>query len=145
MAALAMGAMSASAQTAIEEPGFFDNFDWSGWWCDHSDDSPCLLWQHAWSGRYQYLQAGHTGICPGVEGAFGVNTSSWRNRVHSSTAFDNSYVGAFGAVDLFNLLEATTVKAVCSTLMSWPELVGTPIYQSGDVPDHNYFGNKGRA
>ena len=79
----------------------------------------CVEWQVSIS-----TSRSHRHFALGVEGAFGVNTSSWRNRVRSSTAFDNSYVGAFGAVDLFNLLEATTVKAVCSTLMSWPELVG---------------------
>lgn len=41
----------------------------------------------------------------GVEGVFGVNTSSWGNNIgyRSSTAFDNSYVGAYGTVSLFNL------------------------------------------
>lgn len=37
----------------------------------------------------------------GVEGKWGINTSSWG--LHSSTAFDSQYVGAYGAVNLFNL------------------------------------------
>ncbi len=104
MAALAMGAMSASAQTAIEEPGFFDNFSIG---LDGGVTTP--MTHHAFFGNMRGV-AGiniYKQVTPafalGVEGAFGVNTSSWRNRVHSSTAFDNSYVGAFGAVDLFNL------------------------------------------
>jgi len=45
----------------------------------------------------------------GVEGEFTVNTSSWNNNFNphatlkSSTAIDNSYVGAFGTVNFMNL------------------------------------------
>ena len=39
----------------------------------------------------------------GVEGSAAVNTSSWKGHIHSSTAFDNSYVGVYGTADLFNL------------------------------------------
>lgn len=39
----------------------------------------------------------------GAEGAWGVNTSSWPGYVHSSTAFDSQYVGAYGTVNLMNL------------------------------------------
>jgi len=39
----------------------------------------------------------------GIESAFSINTSSWKGNTHSSTAFDNSYVGVYGTVDLFNL------------------------------------------
>lgn len=38
----------------------------------------------------------------GVEGLFGINTSTVRGP-QSSTAFDNSYVGVYGAANLFNL------------------------------------------
>lgn len=38
----------------------------------------------------------------GAESLFGINTSNVRGP-HSSTAFDDSYIGAYGAVDLFNL------------------------------------------
>lgn len=38
----------------------------------------------------------------GVESYWGVNTSSWYD-YKRSTAFDNSYVGLYGAVSLFNL------------------------------------------
>lgn len=39
----------------------------------------------------------------GIEASANVNTSSWRGAIHSSTAFDNSYVGLYGTADLFNL------------------------------------------
>lgn len=39
----------------------------------------------------------------GIEAGANVNTSSWRGAVHSSTVFDNSYVGLYGTADLFNL------------------------------------------
>ncbi|MDE6143102.1 MAG: OmpA family protein, partial [Muribaculaceae bacterium] len=38
----------------------------------------------------------------GAESLFGINTSTVRGP-HSKTAFDDSYVGAFGAVNLMNL------------------------------------------
>lgn len=85
MAALAMGAMSASAQTAIEEPGFFDNFSIG---LDGGVTTP--MTHHAFFGNMRGV-AGiniYKQVTPafalGVEGAFGVNTSSWRNRVHLS-------------------------------------------------------------
>lgn len=39
----------------------------------------------------------------GIEGIFGVNTSSWGDARHSSLAFDNSYLGVYTAVNLWNL------------------------------------------
>ena len=51
----------------------------------------------------------------GIEGALGVNTSSWHQKLYediygnyslagrSKTAFDNMYVGTYATVDLFNL------------------------------------------
>ena len=43
----------------------------------------------------------------GAEGLFGINTSRWNTRhgelAHSSTAFDNSYVGLYGALDFMGL------------------------------------------
>ena len=143
MAALAMGAMSASAQTAIEEPGFFDNFSIG---LDGGVATP--MTHHAFFGNMRGV-AGiniHKQVTPafalGVEGAFGVNTSSWRNRVHSSTAFDNSYVGAFGAVDLFNLFGGYNCEGRVFDIDVVAGAGWGHLYQSGDVPDHNYFATK---
>lgn len=78
----------------------------------------------------------------GVEGQFGINTSSWENRVHSYTAFDNSYVGAYGTVNLANLfcgykgyVRPVEVEAVVGA--GWGH-----DFQSDPVPDHNYFATK---
>ncbi|HUN19766.1 MAG TPA: OmpA family protein [Muribaculaceae bacterium] len=143
MAALAMGAMSASAQTAIEEPGFFDNFSIG---LDGGVTTP--MTHHAFFGNMRGV-AGiniYKQVTPafalGVEGAFGVNTSSWRNRVHSSTAFDNSYVGAFGAVDLFNLFGGYNCEGRVFDIDVVAGAGWGHLYQSGDVPDHNYFATK---
>ena len=143
MAALAMGAMSASAQTAIEEPGFFDNFSIG---LDGGVATP--MTHHAFFGNMRGV-AGiniYKQVTPafalGVEGAFGVNTSSWRNRVHSSTAFDNSYVGAFGAVDLFNLFGGYNCEGRVFDIDVVAGARWGHLYQSGDVPDHNYFATK---
>lgn len=40
----------------------------------------------------------------GVEGYATINTSSWDNAVYSPTAIDNSYVGLYGRINLFNLI-----------------------------------------
>lgn len=102
LAAVALGAMSASAQ-AVEQPKFFDN--WSVG-LDGGVTTP--MKNHAFFGSMRGLVGLHVAkqVTPafglGVEGQFGVNTSSW-NGPHSSTTFDNSYVGAYGTVDLFNL------------------------------------------
>lgn len=102
LAALVLGAMTANAQ-AIEQPKFCQNWSMG---LDGGVTTP--LAHHAFFGSMRGLVGLHIDkqITPafklGAEGQFGVNTSSW-NGPHSSTAFDNSYVGTYGAVDLFNL------------------------------------------
>lgn len=77
----------------------------------------------------------------GVEGSFGINTSSWKGYTHSSTAFDNSYVGAYGAVNLFNLfggydcaVRPFDIEAVLGA--GWGHL-----YETRE-PDHNFIATK---
>lgn len=102
-AAIALGAVAASAQV-VEQPGFFDNWSIG---LDGGVTTP--MSHHPFFGSMRGVAGLHIQkqITPafalGAEGAFGVNTSSWKGHVHSSTAFDNSYVGMYGAVDLFNL------------------------------------------
>lgn len=103
VAALALGAMTASAQ-GIEQSSFFDN------WSLGLDGGVTTPMNHAafW-GDMRGVAGLHLDkqITPvfglGVEATAAVNTSSWRNYVHSTTAFDQSYVGAYATVDLFNL------------------------------------------
>ncbi|MCM1450979.1 MAG: OmpA family protein [Clostridium sp.] len=77
----------------------------------------------------------------GAEGYFGINTSSWKGRTHSSTVFDDSYVGLYGTADLFNLfggydgtVRPFTIEAVAGA--GWGHMYETAI------PDHNYFGTR---
>lgn len=78
----------------------------------------------------------------GAEGAWAVNTSSWPGMFRSATAFDASYVGAFGAVDLLNLFSPAPsccrpVTVELAAGAGWGHL-----YQSGRVEDHNFFATK---
>lgn len=108
LAALAIavsGVVSASAQ-AVEQPGFFDN--WSigldGGVTSPLRRNPFFKSMRGVVGAHIQKQITPT-FAIGAEGLFGINTSSWKGRVHSSTVFDNSYVGLYGAVDLFNLFD----------------------------------------
>lgn len=103
-AIVASGMISANAQQAMVRPSFGDNWSIG---LDGGVTTP--LNGGAFFGNMRgivglNLQKQITPVFGlGVEGAWAVNTSSWRNRVHSNTAFDSSYVGAFGAVNLVNL------------------------------------------
>ncbi len=103
IAAVALGAMTANAQ-AVEQPGFFSNWSIG---LDGGVTTP--MKNNAFFGSMRGLVGVNVKkqITPtfglGVEGQAGVNTSSWKGMQHSTTAFDNSYVGTFGTVDLFNL------------------------------------------
>lgn len=103
MAALAAVALSASAQNAIESPRFFDN-----WQIGVEGGVTTPMHHAAFFGDMRAvvglnLQKQITPVFGvGAEGLFGINTSTVRG-AHSYTAFDDSYVGAYGAMNLFNL------------------------------------------
>lgn len=146
-AVVALGAISASAQ-AIEQPGFFDN------WSIGLDGGVTTPMNHAaFFGDMRGIVGLHIqkqvtpAFALGVESAFGVNTSSWRGRVHSTTAFDNSYVGVYGAVDLFNLFGGYkchgrffTIEAVAGA--GWGHDFINRNNQEGERQDWNYFATK---
>ncbi len=78
----------------------------------------------------------------GVEGIASFNTSSWGD-VKSSTVVDNTYVGAYGAVNLFNLfggyrgtVRPFDIEAVAGA--GW----GHDYYNDAVGKDHNYFATK---
>ena len=139
----ALGALSAAAQ-AVEQPKFFDNWSIG---LDGGVTTP--MNHHPFFGSMRGLAGLHVDkqITPvfgmGVEGQFGVNTSSWHGFTRSTTAFDNSYVGVYGTVDLFNLfggyqcdLRPFTIDAVAGA--GWGHL-----YLNEEAgPDVNYFGTK---
>ena len=101
-AAIAMTA--ASAQQAYQAPSFSDNWSIG---VDGGVTTP-LARHHAFFGDMRALVGLHVQkqITPvfglGVEGQWGINTSSWSGR-HRHVAFDNSYVGFYGSTNLMNL------------------------------------------
>ena len=101
--AIALGVMTASAQ-AIEQPSFFNNFS-----VGVNGGITTPTYGHAFfkSMRPTVGITVDKMVTPsfgvGVESLFGINTSSFNNIAHSSTAFDDSYIGLYGKLDLFNL------------------------------------------
>ncbi len=109
--------MSVNAQQALESPGF-----WSNWSVGVDGGVTTPLKDHAFFGDMRgafglHIQKQLTpAFALGVEGAFGVNTSSWNQKYfedifadymlsgRSSTAIDNMYIGAYASVNLFNLI-----------------------------------------
>lgn len=146
-ATVALGALAASAQ-AVEQPGFFDNWSIG---LDGGVTTP--MNHHAFWGSMRGVAGLHIqkqvtpAFALGIESAFGVNTSSWKGRVHSTTAFDNSYVGMYGAVDLFNLFggyncktRPFTIEAVAGA--GWGHEFINRAQQEGMREDWNYFATK---
>lgn len=104
LAAVAFGAISASAQ-AIEQPKFFDNWSIG---VDGGVTTP--MKGQAFFGSMRGVWGLHIqkqvtpAFAVGVEGRLTVNTSKWEMiNTPSKTAFDDQYIGAYGAVNLFNL------------------------------------------
>jgi len=140
---IALGVMSASAQ-AVEQPKFFDNVSIgvNGGVTTPMMHNPFFKSMRPIVGINIDKQ-----ITPvfalGIESLFGVNTSSWNGRVHSSTAFDDSYVGVYGKADLFNLfggydcaVRPFTIEAVAGA--GW----GHYYINAANGNDWNYFGTK---
>lgn len=138
-----IGAAGANAQ-AIQTPGCFDNVSIG---LDGGVTTP--LNGQAFFGSMRGAAGLHVQkqITPvfglGVEALAGVNTSSWKGLTHSTTAFDNLYVGVYGTVDLFNLLggyqcatRPFTIEAVAGS--GW----GHNYLNKAAGPDYNYFVTK---
>lgn len=95
--------MGASAQNIIERPTFGDNWNIG---IDVGATTP--LKGHSFFQNMRPTVGLHFGkqLTPlfgvGVEGIFGINTSSVNGHRHSHTAFDNSYVGGYGTFNLTN-------------------------------------------
>lgn len=141
-AALALGAVSAvSAQQAIATPKFGDN-----WSLGINGGVTTPMNHAAFFGDMRpviglKLDKKITPVFKvGAEGNFAINTSSVRGP-HSSTAFDDSYVGAYGAVNLFNLFggypgETRPFDIEAQAGAGWGHRFETA------VEDVNYFGTK---
>lgn len=143
VAALALGAMSASAQGLVM-PGFGDN------WSLGVEGGVATPLAHAAFFKNMKGQFGlnlKKQISPviglGVEGQAMINTSSWPGQTYSRTAIDRSYVGAFGTADLMNLfggyqcsVRPFTIEAVAGA--GW----GHDYINSKRGKDHNFFATK---
>lgn len=104
LAAILGGAAAMSAQVALVKPKFTDN--WSagldGGITTPINNGPFFGNMRGAAGLHlQKMITPAFGV--GAEGLWGINTSSWPGQVHSSTAFDSQYVGAYGVVNLFEL------------------------------------------
>lgn len=141
-AALTISAVSAaSAQEAIATPKFTDN-----WSLGINAGVTTPLINHPFFGDMRPIVGLNLNkqITPvfklGAEGIFSINTSRVRGP-QSSTAFDGSYVGAYGAVNLFNLFggyqcqwRPFDIEVVAGA--GWGHRFETRI------PDQNYFATK---
>jgi outer membrane protein OmpA-like peptidoglycan-associated protein len=146
-AAVALGAISATAQEALEQPKFFDN-----WSIGIDGGATTPLTHQAFFGSMRGLVGLHLDkqITPafalGVEGQLSVNTSSWAKKgfTHSATAFDHGYFGTYGTVDLFNFFggykcskRAFTIEALAGAGIAHDFVVNT-----GSNRDQTYFATK---
>lgn len=138
-----IGSFTAAAQV-IEQPKFFDN--WSigidGGVTTPLKNNPFFKSMRGTAGIHIQKQI-TPAFAIGAESLFGVNTSSWKGRAHSANVFDNSYVGVYGAVDLFNFfggyqceVRPFTIEAVAGA--GW----GRYYFTDGEGGDHNFFGSK---
>ncbi len=104
LAAILGGAAAMSAQVALVKPKFSDN--WSigidGGITTPLNNGPFFGGMRGAVGLHLQKQL-TPAFGVGAEGLWGINTSNWRGMVHSSTAFDSQYVGAYGVVNLFEL------------------------------------------
>lgn len=136
------GATTAMAQEAMVQPRFFDN--WSiglqGGASTPLKGGPFFKNMRGVAGidiRKQITPA--FGI--GAEYNAIVNSSSWKGMRHSNTAFDSSYGGLYGAVNLFKLFQpydtsnVFDIEAVAGA--GWGHY-----FQTGNIPDHNFFASK---
>lgn len=137
------GAFAASAQ-AIESPALYDNLSIGvqGGVTTPLTHHPFFKSMRPVVGLTLDKQITPT-FAVGAEGQFAINTSSWKGRTHSTTAFDDSYVGVYGAADLINLfggypgyVRPFGLEAVAGA--GW----GHTYLNKAAGKDHNYFATK---
>ena len=142
LASMAAVALSASAQQAVATPKFGDN-----WSVGIEAGVTTPIKHHAFFGDMRAIVGLNVEkkITPvynvGIEGLFGINTSTDRGP-HSTTAFDDSYVGAYAGVNLFNLFGGYN----CGTRKFDMDLnLGAGWghrFENMPIHDNNYFGTK---
>lgn len=77
----------------------------------------------------------------GAEALFGVNTSRWPMHQHSATAFDMSYLGAYGSLDFMRLCGDPCAKRLFTMGLKAGSGWGHN-FMSGRTPGHSFFATK---
>ena len=139
IAIAAAGMMTAQAQQALEAPSFGSN--WSigiegGGVTPLYDGSSFIGDMRGGFGVHVQKQISPA-FALGVEGAAYINTSYRASR----TAIDNSYVGAYGAVNLFNLFGGYKCDGRFFDMEIQAGAGWGHYYKNGDG-DYNYFATK---
>ena len=148
LAAVALGAMSAQAQQAVEAPKFFDNWSIS---LVGGGTTPLLDIDEIGKVRGIAGLEIEKQVSPilalGVEGNWGINTSYGQG----VNVFDDQYVGVYGAINLNKLFGACKCK---SQLFEVEAVAGAgwgryydknwddENWYTGYAADHNFFATK---
>lgn len=77
----------------------------------------------------------------GSEAFFGFNTSRWPGHIHSNTAFDSSYLGAYGSIDFMHLTGDPCAHRLFTTGLRAGAGWGHD-FMSGPAPGHSFFATK---
>ena len=144
IAAACVGCLaSANAQDVIERPTFADNWSIG---LDAGVTTP--LKGHSFFGNMRGNFGLHVDkqISPlfgiGAEAAWGVNTSTVNGGLRSKTAFDNSYVGGYGTLNLNNVFGGFKCEPSPVTVDLVAGLGWIHFYRTGKVSDSNDLGAK---
>lgn len=153
VAAVLLGASTVQAQEALKQTSFWDN-----WSIGLMGGGTTPLKNAAFWGDMRGMVGIDLNkqISPvfglGVEGTWGVNTSSWGGADRSTTAFDSQYIGVYGAVNLNNLFAGYNcgrrlfeVEAVAGAGWGhnfWHAPSGEFVSGDRGDGDHNYFATK---
>ena len=144
LAAACVGCMmSANAQDVIERPTFADNWSIG---LDAGVTTP--LKGHSFFGNMRGNFGLHVEkqISPlfglGAEAAWGVNTSTVNGGIRSKTAFDNSYVGGYGTLNLNNVFAGFSCEPRPVTVDLVAGLGWIHFYRTGGYDDSNDLGAK---
>ncbi len=141
-ALLVGGAASMNAQ-ALKQPGFFDNMSLG---LEGGVTTP--INNGAFFGEMRglvglRLQKMITPIYgAGIEGLWGVNTSSWNGLTHSHNVFDSQYVGVYGLVNLNSLFCGYGSEVGRKFDIDVQAGAGWGHLYETEVADHNFFATK---
>ncbi len=152
LAAVALGAMSAQAQQAVEAPKFFDNWSIS---LVGGGTTPLLQIDEIGKVRgiagIEIEKQVSPILAVGIEGNWGINTSYGEG----VNVFDDQYAGVYGAINLNKLFGACKCKSQLFEVeavagagwgryydANWWNEGGQPNWATGYAADHNFFATK---